>query len=318
MVMDDEMSEPGVQTLCGALDMARTLSTQMPKAVATKFGNMEGAEWWDNHEQLFEEAWKEWGPLCESVYKLAPQISCMDERNRAIAEASWLQPTVKAALLDGSSTALRSVLHEVCQDSAGHSVYQMDLLTSEFCEALLKELDHLEASGIPMRRPNGMNRYGAILSHLGFQAGLLEPMMKSVVAPFAWELWPEWVDLGDCNDTYGFVVRYKIGEDVDLAEHADTSNVTLNVCLGRSFSGGDLYFKGVRFTDSAQDSSMHLVKHHPGSAVLHLGGHFHGVHPITDGERCNLVLWGTGEHGVVRIRPSTPRKRPVVIGGINR
>jgi len=70
MVMYDEMSEPGVQTLCGALDMARTLSTQMPKAVATKFGKMEGAEWWDNHEQLFEEAWKECGhcaSLCTSL-----------------------------------------------------------------------------------------------------------------------------------------------------------------------------------------------------------------------------------------------------------
>eukprot|EP00959_Pyramimonas_sp_CCMP1952_P287985 6022304-Pyramimonas_sp.AAC.1 len=38
--------------------------------------------------------------------------------------------------------------------------------TEEFCDALLAEIDHLEASGIPLRRPNGMNRYGAILSQL--------------------------------------------------------------------------------------------------------------------------------------------------------
>ena len=32
-------------------------------------------------------------------------------------------------------------------------------------------------------------------------------------------------------------------EDLALAEHSDTANLTLNVCLGRQFTGGDLYFK---------------------------------------------------------------------------
>merc|ERR1719210_956276 len=139
-----------------------------------------------------------------------------------------------------------------------------------------------------------MNRYGAILSQLGFQEGLLDPIMKHVVVPFANELWPEWVGVTDCGETYGFVVRYRLGEDVELAEHADTSNVTLNACLGRGFEGGDLYFKGCRFTESKTDTTEHYVTHRKGTAVLHLGGHFHGVRPLTGGERSNLVLWATG------------------------
>ena len=43
---------------------------------------------------------------------------------------------------------------------------QFGLFTKEFCDLLLEELDYLSNSGIPMRRPNGMNRYGAILGNL--------------------------------------------------------------------------------------------------------------------------------------------------------
>ncbi len=32
-------------------------------------------------------------------------------------------------------------------------------------------------------------------------------------------------------------VKYKI-EDLDLKEHVDDSEITLNVCLGKSFEGG--------------------------------------------------------------------------------
>lgn len=288
-----------------ALATARYLRTEMPNALVKRYGDVEGAEWWERHAGLFEEARREWGMACAEIYSLAPTVSTALVGKAAIANSNWLQPELKRAIMDGSPMALRTVLHKVCQDSAGYAVYQLNLFTHEFCDTLLAELDHLEASGIPLRRPNGMNRFGAILSQLGFQDSLLEPIMKHVLAPFARELWPEWVDSGDCAETYGFVVRYKIGEDLDLAEHADTSNVTLNACLGRAFEGGDIYFKGVRFTDSADDKKEERVAHKKGAALLHLGGHFHGVDKITSGERCNLVLWATSEQGCVRIRPSS-------------
>lgn len=294
----------------GALEAARCLRAEMPEAVLKQYGDAEGVEWWERHADLFEEARREWGVLCAEVYCLAPAVRAPPAAAAALASSKWLQPEVRMVLADGSPSALRSVLHEVCRDSAGYAVYQFDLLADEFCDALLSELDHLEASGIPLRRPNGMNRFGAILSQLGFQESLLQPITRHVLAPFARELWPEWVGPNDCDETYGFVVRYKIGEDLDLAEHADSSNVTLNVCLGRAFEGGDIYFKGVRFTGSENDKEERRVGHRKGTALLHLGGHFHGVDKITSGERCNCVLWATGGGGRVRIRPTIEVRDP--------
>jgi len=288
----------------------------MPPALVKTYGDAEGAEWWEKNAELLEEARLEWGKRDDEMYLFANTMvqvprpglfgGSVSSSVPSVASAKCLQPEVKAALINGSAAALHSVLHEVCRDSAGHAVYAIDLFTDEFCDRILAELDHIEASGIPLRRPNGMNRFGAILSQLGFQEGLLEPLMTCVVEPFAQLLWPEWVDKGDCGESYGFVVRYRIGEDVDLAEHADTSNVTLNACLGRDFIGGDLYFKGVRFTESDNEKEERPVGHKKGRAVLHLGGHFHGVRPITGGERANLVLWATGKGGYVRIRPTSP------------
>jgi len=306
-----EPSDLAMLTGVRALDAARALLAKMPAALAQRYGDVEGFEWWESHAGLFEEARKAWGPRCRDVYRLAPSLDSPSSSvaSAVLAQATWLQDPVRQALANGSPSALRSILQEVCRDSAGHAVYTFDLFTPEFCDALLHEMDHLEESGIPLRRPNGMNRYGAILSHLGFQEGLLEPLMRCVLAPLGHELWPEWVCLRDCDETYGFIVRYRIGEDVDLAEHADTSNITLNVCLGRDFADGDLYFKGVRFTDSEHEQQEYIVGHRKGIAVLHLGGHFHGVRPISKGERSNLVVWGTGADGVVRIRPDSPKQR---------
>jgi len=286
-----DVSESDRIPIEGALEAARALRAEMPTAVKKYGGDLEGYEWWEKNQDLLDDARKEWGMLHPGLYKLD------------LVAAKFVKPAVQAALADGSPDALRSVLQEVCRDSQGLAGYALDLFTDEFCDLMLEELDHLESSGIPLRRPNGMNRYGAILSQLGFQDGLLKPLMLHVVKPFSRLLWPQWVAESDLDETYGFVVRYRIGEDVDLDQHADTSNVTLNVCLGREFSGGDLYFKGVRFTDSAKDEEERLVTHRKGVAILHLGGHFHGVHPITSGERSNLVLWGTGDWGFVRIRP---------------
>lgn len=38
--------------------------------------------------------------------------------------------------------------------------------------------------------------------------------------------------------------------------HVDDSEVTLNVCLGRQFSGGELYFRGLRC-----DKHLHTISH---------------------------------------------------------
>ncbi|KAK3261101.1 hypothetical protein CYMTET_29982 [Cymbomonas tetramitiformis] len=60
---------------------------------------------------------------------------------------------------------------------------------------------------------------------------------------------------------------------------------------------------GVRYTASEHQTEGYEVRHRMGWALLHHGGHVHEALPITEGERINLILWGLGEGGVVRIRP---------------
>ena len=151
-------------------------------------------------------------------------------------------------------------------------------------------------------RPNGMNRHGAILSHLGF--GDLLKGLCEFCAPLACDVYKKWIGAEELEEQYGFTVRYQRGQDLSLAEHFDTSNLTLNICLGRAFRGGDLYFKGIRRTESAKSAEvLGRVAHAPGRCVLHLGGHRHGALPIEAGERTNLIVWCTGIHGTVRITP---------------
>ena len=46
--------------------------------------------------------------------------------------------------------------------------------------------------------------------------------------------WP-----GDLSDVHAFTVRYRENEDRMLDSHVDSSDVTLNLCLGGSFEGGE-------------------------------------------------------------------------------
>ena len=82
---------------------------------------------------------------------------------------------------------------------------------------------------------------------------------------------------------------------MSLGFHVDTSEVTLNVCLGRSFEGGSLFFRGVRCPLHQQGAARAEEEveytHAPGMALLHRGKHRHGAHAITSGERHNLILW---------------------------
>lgn len=270
-----------------ALAHARALSA--PHATVTRLGDAEHADWWAEHDATLRDAWTAWAAWRD------PLAYSLDNRRA-------LHPAIAAALCKPSGNGLDDIVLLSMLTEVVPGVYAFPLFRAEFCECFLSELSRLERSGIPMRRPNGMNRHGAILSDLGFDA-LLRELSEQLVGPLGRTLYPEWCGPTDCAEQYGFTVRYKRGEDTALAGHSDTANVTLNVCLGRSFTGGNLYFKGVRFTSSAADETRREVVHRPGWAILHLGGHIHAAEPIDSGERINLIMWCQGPGGTVRIRP---------------
>jgi len=122
------------------------------------------------------------------------------------------------------------------------------------------------------------------------------------------------------------VVRYHPHYDGDkqLAEHTDASTVTFNVCLvpHNDTARNILYFKDRRhddyyfsndendFVDGSSektDKKTFVALHEPGTALVHLGQHAHGVSPVS-GERSNLVVWLYGHDGYVRVAPYSDKE----------
>ncbi|XP_052723146.1 2-oxoglutarate and iron-dependent oxygenase domain-containing protein ICU11 isoform X4 [Vigna angularis] len=142
-------------------------------------------------------------------------------------------------------------------------------------------------------RPNTMNKYGAVLDDFGLET-MLDKLMEGFIRPLSRVLFAE-VGGATLDSHHGFVVEYGKDRDVDLGFHVDDSEVTLNVCLGKQFSGGELFFRGIRcekhVNTGTHSEEIFDYSHVPGRAVLHRGRHRHGARATTSGNRVNLLLW---------------------------
>merc|ERR1719181_2491667 len=136
-----------------------------------------------------------------------------------------------------------------------------------------------------------MNRYGLIFNQLGLEPAITV-LQQQYIKPlqhflFGQEGFPP-------DDHHCFLVRYKKEEDVGLDMHQDSSDVTLNVCLGREFEGSTLTFCGL--VGSRDHRLMKHVYHHQvGKAVIHLGRQRHGADDLRGGERLSFILWNTSK-----------------------
>jgi hypothetical protein len=204
----------------------------------------------------------------------------------------FFTPELVQAVRAGSPAALSKACREVHPD-----VFAFDMLRPEFCAALLDEVAHFETwcsrSRLGVVRPNTMNNYGAVLDSFGFSP-MLDRLMAEYVSPLAARYYPE-VGGNSLDSHHGFVVEYQPGKDVALDFHVDESDVTLNVCLGKQFTGGELFFRGARCGLCQHTPPLpgedFAFAHAPGRAVLHRGKHRHGANPILSGHRFNLILW---------------------------
>jgi len=182
-------------------------------------------------------------------------------------------------------------LMEILKKETETGIYSFEIFNLEFCRQLIEETENFENSGLPVTRPNSMNNYGAILDDFGFEAFF--STLTEYISPFASILFPEYG--GDSlDDHHAFIVQYKLKEDVDLDFHYDESEVTLNLCLGKQFTGGSLYFKGLLLKPETHSEDFEFL-HVPGKAILHIGKHRHGAKAIKSGERYNLIVWFTSK-----------------------
>lgn len=210
----------------------------------------------------------------------------------ALNASDFFVPSFINAITENTEESLRNIISE---PSPG--VYTFKMLQPVFCEVLLSELEHFEKwvqeAKFRIMRPNTMNKYGAVLDDFGLES-MLDSLMEEFIRPISTVFFPE-VGGSTLDSHHGFVVEYGKDRDVDLGFHVDDSEVTLNVCLGKNFSGGELFFRGVRcdkhVNSETQPEEILDYSHVPGQAVLHRGRHRHGARATTSGHRINLLLW---------------------------
>ncbi|KAK1423103.1 hypothetical protein QVD17_18398 [Tagetes erecta] len=176
-------------------------------------------------------------------------------------------------------------------------IYTFNMLQPRFCEMLVAEVENFEKwiheTKFRIMRPNTMNKFGAVLDDFGMDA-MLEKLMEDFVRHISKIFF---ADVGGfaLDSHHGFVVEYSLNRDIELGFHVDDSEVTLNVCLGKQFSGGELYFRGVRcdkhMNAEALPEEIFDYSHVPGHAIIHRGRHRHGARATTAGQRINLLLW---------------------------
>ncbi|KFK39158.1 hypothetical protein AALP_AA3G207800 [Arabis alpina] len=217
-------------------------------------------------------------PLHKELYTLVPTLCFVPDFIKAINE--------------NTEESFRKILYE-----ASPGVFVFDMLQPSFCEMMLSEIDNIEKwvgeTKFRIMRPNTMNKYGAVLDDFGLDT-MLDRLMEGFIRPISKVFFND-VGGATLDSHHGFVVEYGENRDVDLGFHVDDSEVTLNVCLGKEFMGGELYFRGTRCekhvnTATKSDESFDYC-HIPGQAVLHRGRHRHGARATTAGHRVNMLLW---------------------------
>ncbi|KAK7390904.1 hypothetical protein VNO78_19094 [Psophocarpus tetragonolobus] len=204
----------------------------------------------------------------------------------------FFTPSFLRAIKENTEASFRSIMAEPCK-----GIYTFEMLQPQFCEMLVSEVDNFERwvhdTKFRIMRPNIMNQYGAVLDDFGLEC-MLGRLMSDYILPISRVFYSE-IGGSSLDSHHGYIVEYGINRDVELGFHVDDSEVSLNICLGNEFSGGELFFRGVRCDEhvnsETQPGEIFDYSHVPGHAILHPGRHRHGARPTTSGNRMNLILW---------------------------
>lgn len=161
-------------------------------------------------------------------------------------------------------------------------VFTFHLFSRDECESFLRKM---EKQPKQHDQPNSMNKYGKVITSTPLKI-LVARIQKTHIAPIAKKHFPEINTLK--KNPYAFTINYDVKKQRSLSTHYDTSDVTLNVCLGGDFAGGELVLYD-------EDAERFTLEQSIGRAVIHRGSHLHRAKPLTRGTRTNLVLWCAGK-----------------------
>ena len=157
---------------CSALEKAREIGRSQPSRELKKGGEFEGGDYWEQYESLFAEAWRQLPRLHTELYIYNDSFKeKFINKNllKAVKKLNKLAQDSKNKIFDESLAKNLVTESDVVKDVfiiGKDNATNYGLFTEKFSKLLLEELEYLSSSGIPMRRPNGMNRYGAILGKI--------------------------------------------------------------------------------------------------------------------------------------------------------
>ncbi|CAM8938281.1 unnamed protein product [Rhodiola kirilowii] len=203
----------------------------------------------------------------------------------------YFTPKFLKAVNENSEAGYRSIMAEL---SPG--VFTFEIFQPQFCQMLLSEVENIKKwvhdTKMRIMQPNTMVKCGIALKDfgLGFMLDRLMDYIRPVSKIFYSDVGGDTLD-----SNHGFTAEY--GPDIDLYGGfcVDDSEVTLNVCLGDEFNGGNLYFQGIRCDQhvgsNIQSEASVTVLQVPGSAILYRGRHRHGAQAVNSGYISNFVLW---------------------------
>ncbi len=265
-----------------ALSEARALI--LPSRQAMLHRETSVSDFWNNNRKLLEEAWEAWEIENKDNLPI-PDETLLDPRLRKAVNDAWDHPEKEAAVAD--------LWEEVMP-----GVYTAQFFDLERLAEFRQYLEAVATSQIPARPPYGiqLNRYGVMLDprsegHLAapnFQT-FYNDMMDRYMRPIARLLLGTY---GYDNQTFGFSIQYNPDKDKDLHPHTDASAATLNININlpdEAFTGSQ-----VDFHDKTTGQTVQTV-FEPGKAIIHRGSVPHATHPITSGQRSNLVVWLYGD-----------------------
>ncbi len=144
---------------------------------------------------------------------------------------------------------------------------------------------------------------GVVLDEIGL-GPLAEALLLAVVQPLSRVLFPEWGAVLDSYHAFSLHVGTSDGRRQSAVEHRvvgdrlpshnDICETSINICLGRNFSGSAMQFQNVNGRQGEGTSPPHQqhLEHVPGRAFLNLCQHYHGTNALVSGERHAVVIRG--------------------------
>ena len=265
-----------------ALAQARALTEPSREAALKREASV--SQFWNINRKLLEDAWAEW-EIENKDNLLVPDETLLDSRLREAINDAWENPE--------KEHLVANLWEEIIP-----GVYSIQFFDTERLVEFRNYLEAVANSQIPRRAPYGiqLNRYGVMLDprsegHLAapsFQA-FYNDIMNRYMRPVARLLLGTY---GYDNQTFGFSIQYNPDKDKDLHAHTDASAATLNININlpdEKFTGSQ-----VDFYDKTSGKTVQTV-FESGKAIIHRGNVPHATHPITSGQRSNLVVWLYGD-----------------------